>query len=560
MTLNKNRVRPRGALFQTWPISVHAAVLLGTVGIHPALAQAASAPAQDTVPTARQTIVAVEKNNTPKPAKAAGHIPHTQDWGVFNAGKQAASGFGTMAGFGQVRWAEDWSDLENVPVSKRNKDWFNRLKYIRLNNTGSIWLSLSGEERLRYVFENQPMMGTAGKTNANRVLLRNMYGADLHLGEHVRAYAEFLWGVAGGSNYYGYQAGTQRERLDLQQGILEVKGHLLGASMGVIGGRQVFVDAPVSMQSARDLPNVQQTWDGVRGYAVWKSFRVDLFDFMQTNKKPIDVFADGTSYNARMYGAYTSTALPSFSFMKQKSQLFADVFFLGYLFNGANAALPLAQAGKTEAGSTRRDNIGGRLWGNAGPFDVNLTGVFQGGQFRPAQKDAQTRPVRAFAVNGSISWNAKNLLGKPSFGIQADVFSGGNYNSKNGAVGTFATPYVALPYYNDVTLALTSQNLVGVGPLITAAPRPNLRLRLHVPAFWRESTQDAVYGTGKTYAWRNNLHGGFVGVSPQVQVAWSFAPHFTWTHDIAGFASSHGMREAGAKSGMFYMQTMEFKF
>jgi hypothetical protein len=38
--------------------------------------------------------------------------------------------------------------------------------------------------------------------------------------------------------------------------------------MGVIGGRQVFVDAPVSMQSARDLPNVQQTWDGVRGYAV----------------------------------------------------------------------------------------------------------------------------------------------------------------------------------------------------------------------------------------------------------------------------------------------------
>lgn len=128
----------------------------GHCGIHPALAQAASAPAQDTAPTARQTIVAVEKNNTPKPAKAAGHIPHTQDWGVFNAGKQAASGFGTMAGFGQVRWAEDWSDLANVPVSKRNKDWFNRLKYIRLNTTGSIWLSLSGEERLRYVLENQP--------------------------------------------------------------------------------------------------------------------------------------------------------------------------------------------------------------------------------------------------------------------------------------------------------------------------------------------------------------------------------------------------------------------
>ncbi|MFT8417517.1 MAG: alginate export family protein [Acetobacter sp.] len=535
-------------------------MLLGVVSMHPAFAQTASSQAPAASQTASQTILAVEKKNIGKPEKATNRPAHTSDWGVFNAGKQAASGFGTMAGFGQVRWAEDWSDLAGASPAKRNKDWLNRLKYIRLNNTGSIWLSLSGEERLRYIFENQPMMGTAGKTNSSRVLLRNMYGADLHLGEHVRAYAEFLWGVAGGSNSYGYQAGTQRERLDLQQGILEVKGRLLGAKMGVIGGRQVFVDAPVSMQSARDLPNVQQTWDGVRGYAVWKSFRVDLFDFMQTNKQPIDVFADGTSYNARMYGAYTSTALPSFSFMGQKSQIFADVFFIGYLFNGANAALPMAQVGKTEAGSTRRDNIGGRLWGNAGPFDVSLTGVFQGGEFRPAQKNVQTRPVRAFAVNGSLSWTAKSLLGKPSFGVQADVFSGGNDKSQNGAVGTFATPYVALPYYNDVTLALTSQNLVGVGPLITAAPLTNLRLRLHVPAFWRESTQDAVYGTGKTYAWRDNLHGGFVGVSPQTQIAWSFAPHWTWTHDIAGFASSHGMREAGAKSGMFYMQTMEFKF
>ncbi|GAA3662114.1 hypothetical protein GCM10022398_04390 [Acetobacter lovaniensis] len=100
MTMNKNCKHLRCVLFQSWPISVHAAVLLGTVGIHPALAQTVSVPAQDTAPSARQTIMAVEKKNTPKPVKAAERIPHTQDWGVFNAGKQAASGFGTMAGYG----------------------------------------------------------------------------------------------------------------------------------------------------------------------------------------------------------------------------------------------------------------------------------------------------------------------------------------------------------------------------------------------------------------------------------------------------------------------------
>lgn len=171
--------------------------------------------------------------------------PHSPDWGVFNVGKGIASGFGTIGAPGQPRWAEDWSDLAAMSPERRRSDWFNRLKYIPLTDKGDIWLSLSGEERLRYFFENQPMMGTAGKTNASRILLRNQYGADLHLGKHVRAYAEFLWGVAGGSNYYGYQTGVQRERLDLQQGILEVKGHLLGAKMGVIGGRQVFLGGPL---------------------------------------------------------------------------------------------------------------------------------------------------------------------------------------------------------------------------------------------------------------------------------------------------------------------------
>ena len=495
-----------------------------------------------------------------KKAIISGALYHP-DWGVFNTGNNAASGFGVTGGYGQARWAEDWSALARTSPAVRQKDWFNRLKYIRLNNNGSIWLSLSGENRLRYIFENQPQMGYAGKTNASRVLLRNQYGADLHLGEHVRAYAEFIYGVAGGSNTYGYQLGTERESLDLQQGILEVKGRLLGARMGVIGGRQLFLDAPVSMQSPRDLTNVQETWDGFRGYAIWKRFRLDVFDFLQTNKLPQKVFADGTNYNARLYGAYTSTALPSFEFMGQKSQMFADVFFLGYLYGGAAASIPTASPGGLQKGSSRRDNIGMRLWGNAGPFSTSLTGVFQGGQFRPAQNSLHTRSVRAYAVNATITYNRPDWVGKPGFGIQADIFSGGSDSKQSGSVGTFATPYVPLPYYNDLSLSLTSQNLIGIGPVANLAIRPDMQIKFHVPVFWRANTQDAVYGgNGKIYSWRNNLHGGFTGVMPYTQFSWNFAPHWAWTHDIEGILLSHGMRDAGAREGVLYMQTLEFKF
>lgn len=306
------------------------------------------------------------------------------DYGVFSMGDGAAAGFGAVGGVGQARWAEDWSNLTSTPSERRRQDWFTRLKHVKLTDKGDVWISFSGEERLRYIFENQPVIGTA--------------------------------------------------------------------------------------------------------------------------------------------------------------------------------ALPTATPGKLQAGSTRRDNVGAKLWGTAGPFGVNLTGAFQGGQFRPASEAQPTRAVRAYAVNTAITYNRRDLAGRPSIGIQADLFSGGSYRSKDGAVGTFATPYFPLPYYNDVTLSLTSQNLVGAGPIMDFAPARNLHFKLHVPLFWRDSTNDAVYAVGKTYSWRDNLSGGFIGTIPQAQGSWNFAPHWTWTEDLAGLVASHGMHRAGAKNDVFIMQTLAFRF
>ncbi|NHN89546.1 hypothetical protein GOB81_13075 [Acetobacter sp. LMG 1627] len=488
-------------------------------------------------------------------ARQSGNLRH---WGVFNAGNGAASGFGPVAPYGQARWAEDWSFLVRQTPAKRKQDWFNTLKHISLTDDGTIWLSLSGESRLRYIFETQPLLGTAHVTNASRVLLRNQYGADLHMGQHVRVYVQLLNAEAGGSNTYGYQTGLQRERLDLQQGLIEVHGRILGADTGVIAGRQLFLDAPQSMQSVRDLPNVQQTWNGVRGYAIWKRTRLDLFDFAQTNVEPVGIFGNGVNYGGRLFGAYSSTALPKFQFLGKAGQMFVDVFYLGYLYSGANAALPKAAIGQVQAGSTRRDSFGARVWGKAGPLTLNLDGIYQGGTFRPANSGA-TRPVHAYAANASVTYSETGLWGAPVAGMQADIFSGGNYSKTNGSVGTFGAPYVAAPPYNDSTLSLTSQNLIGVGPIVQAA-KGTVHMRIHVPFFWRESTSDAVYGVNKTYSFRNNLHGGFIGVAPQAQIAWSFRRHWTWTHDLEGLALSRGMRQAGAKSGLFYMQTLTFEF
>jgi hypothetical protein len=478
------------------------------------------------------------------------------DWGVFDAQGGQASGFGPVAHFAQARWAEDWSWLRDDPRrAAASHDWFDRLKFVPLNDSGSIFLTLSGEERLRSFHESRPFLGTQTPADSDRLLVRSLVGADLHLGSHVRTYLELANGIAGGHRYYGYTAGNQRTRLDLQQGFLELSGTLFGAKAGVIGGRQVFLDAPPYVLSLRDLPNLVQSWNGVRGYAVWRRFRLDSFYLLQTDWTPDAMFADDANWNARLFGAYGSYALPSFRLAGKPSQIFADLFYYGYIYSGAVAAIA-APVGNQNGGS-RRDNVGVRLWGNLGPVELSLGGIHQGGTFRPAAGTG--RAVDAYSINGSASYRFASLRGKPAVGVQADLFSGGDARRTSGTVGTYAAPFFNVPFYNDITTYLGPQNAVSAGPVAEWKPWQAVTLRLHVPVFWRASTNDAVYGTNRVYSFRD-IHGGFIGTVPQATIGFNLTPHLSWAHDLAGVVMSDAMRRAGARSGGFYMQTLDFKF
>ncbi|NVN38676.1 hypothetical protein HUK81_17615, partial [Komagataeibacter swingsii] len=100
-----------------------------TVGFTTVLASLCTGHAAlaDTAPAAGVTATGIRPTSSRPPEKAAIHhvtLPHSPDWGAFNAGKGAAAGFGTVGGFGQARWAEDWSDIVNTPPEQRRNDWF----------------------------------------------------------------------------------------------------------------------------------------------------------------------------------------------------------------------------------------------------------------------------------------------------------------------------------------------------------------------------------------------------------------------------------------------------
>ncbi len=528
--------------------SLAAALLLGGGGA--AHAQGHSA----TLRTTPQFSALPQTRNNPSKAQAPLSI-HTGDWGVFNQLDGSPAGFGPVARYGASRWAEDWSVLRDPAL---RSDAFDPLKFIALNRSDSVYLTLSGESRLKNWFENRPFLGQQKPDDSGRMTLRNLFGADLHLGSHLRVYGELVNGDAGGWNAYGYNA-TYRTRLDVQQLFVEAKATLAGAKTGIMVGRQEFLDAPNYVLYLRETPDLPLSWNGVRGYAVWPRIRLDAWDFTQTNTTPNALFHDNENYNARLYGGYGSYAVPDFTLLSQPGRVFVDLFYIGYLLGGTPAAIATGSQGGTQAGSTTRDNIGTRIWGRAGPIEFSIGGLHQGGAFRPA-RSTQSRDVDAYSINSFVGYRFGSRYGRPLIGIQSDLFSGGNDKKTTGSVGTYLVPYNPSSNYLDTTTYFAESNLVSIAPTIEVTPSGTTLLRFRVPILWRDSTNDTIYGSGRIYPFRSSFSGGFVGTVPQVNFAWRITRHLTWSHDLARAFVSRSLQKAGASDGTYYLSTLAFRF
>lgn len=480
---------------------------------------------------------------------------HQDDWGVFNRAGGAASGFGAVGRYGAVRWAENWDALSDPELVHADNDPFDSLKYMPFNRSGSVYVTFSGEERLKNWYENRPGLGTIKPNDSGRMTLQSIYGADLHVGTHVRLYGELINAAAAGWGGYGYSSGY-RTRLDLQQAFAEVTGSVLGAKSGVMLGRMEFVDAPNYVIYLRTVSSVPQSWNGGRAYMIWPRVRVDLFDYIQTDITPNAMFHDRPSWGTRLYGAYGSYALPDTRLLHGDGHVFLDIFYIGNLFKGSVAAIT-APTG-AQAGATRRDNYGTRLWGKAGLIEFSLGAIYQGGIFSDASTNIE-RHVTAFSFNESIGLRFAKIAMNPLVGVQADLYSGGNRDKTSGPVGTYTTPFVPLSSYLDTSYYTGTSNLIALSPVFEMNIGKSAVLRLKAPIMWRDNTNDAFYSPSGPYKF-TNYSDSYIGAVPQAMLSLRLNRHLRWNHDVARFFVSDGLRKAGASDATYYLSTLSFIF
>ncbi len=414
-------------------------------------------------------------------------------------------------------------------------DLFDPLKYIRLDPSGDAFLTLSYDQRVRYENYSVAQFGFRRPEHQTLISTRESAGADLHLGEHFRLYGDLESGQVGGANY-GTPQPVNRNDLTALQAFTEAYARVDDATVGVRAGRQEMVLGNGLLFAARDATNIQQSYDGVRAYVDAQKFRVDGF-FLENVLNHHGTFSDASTPHQSYWGLYGSLRLPT------KAGLFLDPYYVGY-YNRRSSLGGLA-------GSEARSMFGGRLWGVAGPVDLDWTATYQTGS-------QAGHAASAFGVFTNTGYNLRDLPMKPRVGLHLDVGSGGR--GRDGSVHTFEPLNFSAIYFTEAPV-LAPMNLYDAGVGLSASVTPRIRVQAILSAFWRVAQNDFVYNfVSAPYARTNRVRGTFVGLQPALRAAWTINRHLLLVSQLAVFKAGESLTRAGGQDEDFVSSYLLFRF
>jgi len=486
-----------------------------------------------------------------------------------------------------ARFEEDYAYLRN-PANTAGP--FDPFKFIPLDPRGDAYLILNGEVRFRFDDTSWRNFGVATAAVPARqvgglptltpqarardnLLLKQRYalGADLHLGDNIRLYADLYHGQQTGHNVGPAIPGNQRNALDFVNGFGEVYGVLDGAKTGIRAGRQeVFLGNNLQIRAnvSTNLPS--PVFEGFRAYRDWGFARLDAFAFNLV-KFQDGIFNALDVPNVNLWGVYGSYDLPNGGAADRTS---LDLFYLGWRSNpfagGAGGGIyddrALWTGGRIVAATgagfvasqDHRNTFGARAYGSIEPaLDYDWQGAYQTGSYAGRQ-------VNAFAVNTDTGYTFHAVPWKPRLGAHIDGASGG---AGRGKINTYQPMYPNTQYYAPNN-EFAPTNFYDLAPRFELTPSPTVKLEYYFAFLWRYSTADAVY-TGapwpgaqgqNNYAVTALLPGRAIGRQSDLRLSWALNPHLLTLFEFGLFWPGSALRTAGAHTTTFLDANLTFRF
>jgi hypothetical protein len=430
-----------------------------------------------------------------------------------------------QAPFKSLRYDEDYSYLRDPA---RRTEPLDALKYIPLNSDATSWLTLGGEVRERYEYFQNYRWGEGPQDKDGYLLQRYMLHADTHAGLHFRVFAQLKSGLETDRN--GGPRPSDRDDLDLHQLFFDAKFFFANdESLTVRVGRHELVYGSSRFISAREAPNVRQSFDGVKAILRLASWQIDAFAVKPVETNP-GIFDDRPDPHRNFWGLYAVTPV---AFLPGAN---ADLYYLGLEREMAHFNQGTADE--------MRHSVGTRIWGRNSGWDYNVEFVYQFGTF-----DGGT--IRAWTAASEAGYSFADERLRPRIGLRANISSGDD-DPGEANLETFNPLFPRSTYFSETRL-IGPANHIDVHPFAELHPGAGMTATFDWDFFWRESTHDGIYGSSVNLVRSGQAsEARYIGSQTQCLMEWDANRHFRVAAAYAHFFAGRFLKESGPGKDVDY--------
>ncbi len=382
--------------------------------------------------------------------------------------KQAAAAL--RPPFKILRYQEDWSRLRELST----RTGYDALKFIPLNSSESMYLSIGGQLRLRG--ESWWDFGFGGPGNRTDVFgqSRVRLHADLHMGPRFRVFAEGKSSLTTNRDLPGGLRTLDVDTIALQNAFVDVRIAMDPVAVTLRPGRQELQYGKQRLVSPLNWSNTRRTWDGVRGIVQKNSWRFDGFWTQYAAVQKYSFNCSGDS-GIDFYGIYGTGKLAS-------TGLSLDVYWLGFEKNRA-------QFGDI-SGKENRQTIGALSSGliQDSGADYEVEAAYQFG-------DLEGADISAFMFTAQAGYTFSSVRTKPRIYSNLD-FATGDDDPSDDSVGTFNQLFPLGHAYLGYIDMVGRQNIIDWSGGLALNPAQKWRFTAAGHYFWRQNSNDALYNPG----------------------------------------------------------------
>ena len=415
-----------------------------------------------------------------------------------------------------------------------------RLKCIGGKTGSKRQLSISGELRQRGEYFDHIRMGEASPSSGY-LLQRYILNTDLVLGNRLRLFTGLESGLENG-RVGGPRPGVDEDQLFFHEAFLQIRSSRERPLIDLRIGRHDLNLGSGRLISSRELPNVQQNFDGARLLVSTLPWQINLLALKHSENNH-GIFDNYPDHAFSVWGIYATRHA------NRDAAPTLDIYYLGI-----DHKVATFQAG---SGREQRESVGVRLAEVRGHWDTDSEALFQFGTFA-------YRPIRAWTVTSNSGYTIRSQKGQEidyRVGLDAGVASG-NHNQTQGAFGTFNALFPKGAYFGQANF---------IGPYNIQDLRPSLRVTIphrriviwpNAEVLWRQSRQDGIYSIPAALVQAGKATDAlYVGFQADLNIEWKQNRHFAWMVDGEQLFPGAFLRQtASGKSVTYFAPGISYRF